>query len=416
MPGQPHQQDVDGSNKLSAEDLSSVLTSEAFYLNCFKILPCSKRYAHEWTTCPFAHPGEKAKRRDPRCYNYDCEMCPAVVKGEVCELGQACPHSHHVFESWLHPQKFRTMLCKDGDSCHREVCFFAHGAEQLRVPSRDTPSMPCFAGPSRLRRSGSGPPGSGPPGTRDHHQQQQQQLAAGLQALQLGGFSAILLTTLMEEVQTSKQEAMQNKNAADVAQEQLRLLMATLSGSPSGTEPNGLTTEQAAAACSNGMVALLNAAANNLPNAGGNGAFPGLVLQEGGVPSGMAFSGHCVLPSALGSSAQVLDMQTTGTALSMPLPVGTTWMRLSSLEAPAPAVGPPGVSGFNSCRWPKVAPLWRVPLQTCNRLLEMLVTVEAEAWVPWGVWGCRAHQWSQEVQARLLEESCKQFLKVVLPI
>eukprot|EP00879_Flechtneria_rotunda_P004682 GHRR01004945.1.p1 GENE.GHRR01004945.1~~GHRR01004945.1.p1 ORF type:complete len:627 (+),score=298.58 GHRR01004945.1:801-2681(+) len=76
-------------------------------------------------------------------------MCPAVLKGEVCELGSACPHSHHVFESWLHPQKFRTMLCKDGANCKREVCFFAHGAEQLRVLTRD---MPHLGGPSRLRK------------------------------------------------------------------------------------------------------------------------------------------------------------------------------------------------------------------------------------------------------------------------
>lgn len=41
-------------------------------------LRCS--WSHEWTTCPFAHPGEKAKRRDPRTHQYDCEMCPAVVK------------------------------------------------------------------------------------------------------------------------------------------------------------------------------------------------------------------------------------------------------------------------------------------------------------------------------------------------
>lgn len=83
-----------------------------------------QRFVHDWPSCPFAHPGEKAKRRDPRTHQYDCEMCPAVVKGEACELGAACPHSHHVFESWLHPQKYRTLLCKDGDQCHREVCFF----------------------------------------------------------------------------------------------------------------------------------------------------------------------------------------------------------------------------------------------------------------------------------------------------
>lgn len=85
---------------------------------------CLQRFVHDWPSCPFAHPGEKAKRRDPRTHQYDCEMCPAVLKGEVCELGAACPHSHHVFESWLHPQKYRTLLCKDGDQCHREVCFF----------------------------------------------------------------------------------------------------------------------------------------------------------------------------------------------------------------------------------------------------------------------------------------------------
>ncbi|WIA19314.1 hypothetical protein OEZ85_003947 [Tetradesmus obliquus] len=127
-------------------DNSLVYDTAEFHLYCRKIIACSKRYSHEWTTCPFAHPGEKAKRRDPRTHQYDCEMCPTVVKGEVCELGAACPHSHHVFESWLHPQKFRTMICKDGEACHREVCFFAHGAEQLRMPT---------GGPSKLRRQSS---------------------------------------------------------------------------------------------------------------------------------------------------------------------------------------------------------------------------------------------------------------------
>jgi hypothetical protein len=124
---------------------------------------------HDWTVCPFAHPGERAKRRDPRKYSYDCEMCPAIVRGEACRLGNNCPHSHHVsgvgsdvfaqllrarraarvhsratrrccqdctphtptthapqqvFESFLHPQKYRTLLCKEADTCKREICFF----------------------------------------------------------------------------------------------------------------------------------------------------------------------------------------------------------------------------------------------------------------------------------------------------
>lgn len=45
-----------------------------------QVLPCSKRYCHDWTTCPFAHPGEKAKRRDPRAYTYTGVACPEMKK------------------------------------------------------------------------------------------------------------------------------------------------------------------------------------------------------------------------------------------------------------------------------------------------------------------------------------------------
>jgi len=31
---------------------------------------CPRAKPHDWTQCPFAHPGEKAKRRDPRRYRY----------------------------------------------------------------------------------------------------------------------------------------------------------------------------------------------------------------------------------------------------------------------------------------------------------------------------------------------------------
>lgn len=44
------------------------------------MLPCSKRYVHDWTTCPFAHPQEKARRRDPRIYNYTGIACPNMKK------------------------------------------------------------------------------------------------------------------------------------------------------------------------------------------------------------------------------------------------------------------------------------------------------------------------------------------------
>eukprot|EP00878_Enallax_costatus_P010458 GHUV01010919.1.p1 GENE.GHUV01010919.1~~GHUV01010919.1.p1 ORF type:complete len:638 (+),score=211.66 GHUV01010919.1:332-2245(+) len=114
---------------------------------------------------PFAHPTEKIKRRDPRTHVYDCNMCPHVVKGEDCPQGPSCPHSHNAFESWLHPQKYRTLLCKDQQGCKRQICFFAHGRDQLRTPS-DPPRTAVaaagqpLAGPGDLVRSSSG--GAGP--------------------------------------------------------------------------------------------------------------------------------------------------------------------------------------------------------------------------------------------------------------
>ncbi|KAL0346564.1 UNVERIFIED_CONTAM: Zinc finger CCCH domain-containing protein 30 [Sesamum calycinum] len=41
-------------------------------------------------------------------------------------------YAHGVFECWLHPAQYRTRLCKDGTSCARQVCFFAHTQEELR--------------------------------------------------------------------------------------------------------------------------------------------------------------------------------------------------------------------------------------------------------------------------------------------
>ena len=33
-----------------------------------QVIPCSKRYRHDWSVCPFAHIGEMAARRDPKLY------------------------------------------------------------------------------------------------------------------------------------------------------------------------------------------------------------------------------------------------------------------------------------------------------------------------------------------------------------
>ncbi|XP_074321282.1 zinc finger CCCH domain-containing protein 24-like [Silene latifolia] len=110
---------------------NSIYTTDEFRMYSFKIRPCSRAYSHDWTECPFVHPGENARRRDPRKYHYSCVPCPEFRKG-ACRRGDMCEYAHGVFECWLHPAQYRTRLCKDGPGCIRRVCFFAHLPEELR--------------------------------------------------------------------------------------------------------------------------------------------------------------------------------------------------------------------------------------------------------------------------------------------
>ncbi|VVB09032.1 unnamed protein product [Arabis nemorensis] len=105
---------------------------DSFRMYEFKVRRCARGRSHEWTECPFAHPGEKARRRDPRKYHYSGTSCPEFRKGN-CRKGDSCEFAHGVFECWLHPDRYRTQPCKDGTSCRRRICFFAHTPEQLRV-------------------------------------------------------------------------------------------------------------------------------------------------------------------------------------------------------------------------------------------------------------------------------------------
>ncbi|KAG4191906.1 hypothetical protein ERO13_A07G123900v2 [Gossypium hirsutum] len=110
---------------------SSIYSTDEFRMFSFKIRPCSRAYSHDWTECPFVHPGENARRRDPRKFHYSCAPCPDFRKGS-CKQGDLCEYAHGVFESWLHPAQYRTRICKDGTTCQRRVCFFAHRPEELR--------------------------------------------------------------------------------------------------------------------------------------------------------------------------------------------------------------------------------------------------------------------------------------------
>lgn len=110
---------------------NSIFSTDEFRMFSFKVRPCSRAYSHDWTECPFVHPGENARRRDPRKYHYSCVPCPDFRKG-ACRRGDMCEYAHGVFECWLHPAQYRTRMCKDGTSCNRRVCFFAHTQEEMR--------------------------------------------------------------------------------------------------------------------------------------------------------------------------------------------------------------------------------------------------------------------------------------------
>ncbi|CAL9207477.1 unnamed protein product [Musa hybrid cultivar] len=119
---------------------TGIYGTDEFRMYTFKIKPCSRAYSHDWTECPFVHPGENARRRDPRKFSYSCVPCLEFRKGS-CRNGDACEYAHGVFESWLHPAQYRTRLCKDETCCNRRVCFFAHKPEELRTVNPSAASV-----------------------------------------------------------------------------------------------------------------------------------------------------------------------------------------------------------------------------------------------------------------------------------
>lgn len=129
--------DSEGGADAYGKDLDlpvDAYSCDQFRMFEFKVKKCTRGRSHDWTECPYAHPGEKARRRDPRKYHYSGTACPDFRKGN-CRKGDACEFAHGVFECWLHPARYRTQPCKDGRNCKRRVCFFAHSPDQLRVLS-----------------------------------------------------------------------------------------------------------------------------------------------------------------------------------------------------------------------------------------------------------------------------------------
>ncbi|XP_050204778.1 zinc finger CCCH domain-containing protein 2-like [Mercurialis annua] len=130
------------------QDLLDPYSSDQFRMYEFKVRRCTRSRSHDWTDCPFAHPGEKARRRDPRKFNYAGTVCPEFRRGG-CSRGDSCEFAHGVFECWLHPSRYRTEACKDGKNCKRKVCFFAHSPLQLRI----LPEISCGANLKNIKHS-----------------------------------------------------------------------------------------------------------------------------------------------------------------------------------------------------------------------------------------------------------------------
>ncbi|MED6161274.1 hypothetical protein PIB30_059297 [Stylosanthes scabra] len=128
----------DSDGEAQADAPVDAYSCDQFRMYEFKVRRCARGRSHDWTECPYAHPGEKARRRDPRKFHYSGTACPDFRKGN-CKKGDACEYAHGVFECWLHPARYRTQPCKDGTSCRRRVCFFAHTPEQLRVLPQHSP-------------------------------------------------------------------------------------------------------------------------------------------------------------------------------------------------------------------------------------------------------------------------------------
>ncbi|KAK3138212.1 hypothetical protein QOZ80_5AG0365890 [Eleusine coracana subsp. coracana] len=123
------------SSSSAAADAESEEADDEFMMYEFKVRRCARARSHDWTACPYAHPGEAARRRDPRRASYTGEPCPDFRRrpGAACPRGNACSFAHGTFELWLHPSRYRTRPCRAGVSCRRRVCFFAHTAAELRA-------------------------------------------------------------------------------------------------------------------------------------------------------------------------------------------------------------------------------------------------------------------------------------------
>ncbi|XP_066395479.1 zinc finger CCCH domain-containing protein 2-like [Miscanthus floridulus] len=124
---------------------------DSFWVFTYKVERCPFPGNHVWMSCPYAHRGERARRRDPRSFRYAAAPCPEYEESKrqlrlagssatpTCARGLHCGYAHGIFETWLHPTRFRTVMCQRGAECTRRICFFAHCLAQRRREDEEVP-------------------------------------------------------------------------------------------------------------------------------------------------------------------------------------------------------------------------------------------------------------------------------------
>jgi hypothetical protein len=124
---------------------------DSFWVFTYKVERCPFLGNHAGMSCPYAHRGERARRHDPRSFPYVASSCPEYEESKrqlrlagsttapTCARGLHCGYAHRIFETWLYPTRFRTVMCQRGAECLHRICFFAHCLAQRRREDDEVP-------------------------------------------------------------------------------------------------------------------------------------------------------------------------------------------------------------------------------------------------------------------------------------
>jgi hypothetical protein len=89
--------------------IDPMFRTDNFMMYGFKVAMCSKQGRHPWSDCPYAHPTENARRRDPRIFSYSCVECPSYRCGftSVPDLPVLHTSSYSLLSPPVHVHSFK---------------------------------------------------------------------------------------------------------------------------------------------------------------------------------------------------------------------------------------------------------------------------------------------------------------------